>query len=61
MRTLTNAELWTKYAQTLDSVTANREAVIVTRPGRDPVVLVPADEYEALRRAVRHAGPGPTR
>lgn len=41
-----------KYAETLESVVADREEVVITRPGRDPVVIVPLDDYQSLKETV---------
>ncbi|QDQ98481.1 type II toxin-antitoxin system Phd/YefM family antitoxin [Tomitella fengzijianii] len=49
MRTISYSESRARYAETLDSVIDDREEVIVTRAGRDPVVMVALDEYESLK------------
>lgn len=49
MRTMTYTESRAKYAETLNAVVDDREEVIVTRAGRDPVVIVALDEYESLK------------
>ncbi|MHC0429652.1 type II toxin-antitoxin system Phd/YefM family antitoxin [Streptomyces sp. O3] len=49
MRTMTYTESRAKYAETLNSVVDDREEVIVTRAGREPVVIVALDEYESLK------------
>ncbi|MDI3388199.1 type II toxin-antitoxin system prevent-host-death family antitoxin [Streptomyces sp. B-S-A8] len=49
MRTMTYTESRARYAETLDKVVADREEVIVTRAGHDPVVIVALDEYESLK------------
>ena len=49
MRTMTYTESRAKYAETLDAVVDDREEVIVTRAGHDPVVIVALDEYESLK------------
>ncbi len=38
-----------RYAEVLDSVVDDREEVVITRAGHDPVVIVSLDEYEALK------------
>jgi len=38
-----------RYAEVLDSAVDDREVVVVTRSGHDPVVIVSLDEFEALR------------
>jgi antitoxin YefM len=37
------------YAEVLDSVVDDREEVIITRAGHEPVVIVSLDDYESLR------------
>lgn len=49
MRTMTYSESRANYAETLNSVVEDREEVIVTRAGRDPVVIVALDDYQSLR------------
>lgn len=40
-----------RYAETLNSVVNDREEVIITRAGHEPVVMVALDDYESLREA----------
>ncbi|MFE7380629.1 type II toxin-antitoxin system Phd/YefM family antitoxin [Streptomyces zhihengii] len=49
MRTMTYTESRAKYAETLNAVVDDREEVIVTRAGREPVVIVALAEYESLK------------
>jgi antitoxin YefM len=49
MKTMTYSESRAHYASTLDSVLNDREEIIITRAGRDPVVLVALDDYESLK------------
>lgn len=49
MKTITFSESRAKYAQTLDAVVNDREEVVVTRVGHEPVVIVSLDEYESLK------------
>lgn len=49
MKTLTDTEFRARYAETLDAVIGDREEVIVTRAGHEPVVIVALDEYESLK------------
>ncbi|MEV0956618.1 type II toxin-antitoxin system prevent-host-death family antitoxin [Streptomyces sp. NPDC049951] len=49
MRTMTYTESRARYAETLDAVVDDREEVIITRAGHDPVVIVALDEYESLK------------
>ncbi|HEX6197155.1 MAG TPA: type II toxin-antitoxin system prevent-host-death family antitoxin [Jiangellaceae bacterium] len=49
MRTMTYSESRANYAETLNSVVDNREEVVITRAGREPVVIVSLDDYESLK------------
>ncbi|MGH3303769.1 MAG: type II toxin-antitoxin system Phd/YefM family antitoxin [Streptosporangiaceae bacterium] len=49
MKTVTYSESRAHYAETLNAVTDDREEVVVTRAGHDPVVIVALDEYQSLR------------
>ncbi|MFI8597312.1 type II toxin-antitoxin system Phd/YefM family antitoxin [Rothia koreensis] len=49
MRTMSYSESRARYAETLDAVTDDREEVIITRAGHDPVVMVSLDDYESLK------------
>ena len=49
MRTISFSESRANYARTLDSVVDDREEVIVTRSGRESVVIVSLDEYRSLQ------------
>ncbi|OLT25593.1 prevent-host-death protein [Nocardiopsis sp. CNR-923] len=49
MKTMTYSESRANYAATLDSVIDDREEVVITRAGREPVVLVALSEYETLK------------
>ena len=49
MRTMTYTESRAKYAETLSAVMDDREEVVVTRAGHEPVVIVALDEYESLK------------
>jgi len=49
MRTVSYSESRARYAETLNSVTDDREEVIITRAGHEPVVMVALDDYESLR------------
>lgn len=49
MKTMSYTESRAHYAEVLDSVTDNREEVIITRSGREPVVIVSLEDYESLR------------
>ena len=49
MKTMSYSESRARYAEVLDGVTNDREEVIITRAGHDPVVIVSLDDYESLR------------
>lgn len=49
MKTMSYSESRANYASVLDSVLDDREEVVITRAGRDPVVLVALDDYESLK------------
>lgn len=49
MRTMSFTESRANYAKVLDSVTDDREAVVITRAGHEPVVMVSLADYESLR------------
>lgn len=46
---MTYTESRAKYAETLSAVVDDREEVVVTRAGHEPVVIVALDEYESLK------------
>lgn len=45
----TYSESRARYAETLDAVVDDREEVIITRAGHDPVVIVSLANYESLK------------
>lgn len=49
MRTMSYSESRAKYAETLNSVANDREEVVITRPGHEPVVIVSLDDYQSLK------------
>ncbi|MHB1171135.1 MAG: type II toxin-antitoxin system Phd/YefM family antitoxin [Lacisediminihabitans sp.] len=49
MKTMTYSESRANYAATLDAVTDDREEVVITRAGREPVVIVSLEDYESLK------------
>ncbi len=49
MRTMTYSESRANYAATLSAVVDDREEVIITRAGHEPVVIVSLDDYESLK------------
>ncbi len=46
---MTYSESRAKYAETLNSVVDDREEVIITRAGREPVVMIALEDYESLK------------
>lgn len=52
MRTMTYSESRASYAETLNAVVDDREEVVITRAGHDPVVMVALDDYESLKETV---------
>lgn len=49
MKTISYTESRAKYAETLDAVVEDREEIIITRAGHEPVVMVALDDYESLK------------
>lgn len=49
MKTMSYTESRARYAEVLDSVTEDREEVVITRAGHEPVVIVSLADFEALR------------
>lgn len=49
MKTMSYTESRARYAEVLDGVANDREEVIITRSGHDPVVIVSLEDYESLR------------
>jgi antitoxin YefM len=38
-----------RYAEVLDSVVDDREEIVITRAGHEPVVIVSLEDYESLK------------
>lgn len=49
MKTLSYTESRARYAEVLDSVVNDREEVVITRAGHDPVVIISLADFESLR------------
>lgn len=49
MKTLSYTESRARYAEVLDSVVNDREEVVITRAGHEPVVIVSLEDFESLR------------
>lgn len=48
MKTLSYSQSRRNYAATLDAVTDDCEAVLITRAGHEPVVMLSLSDYESL-------------
>ncbi|HPJ20606.1 MAG: type II toxin-antitoxin system prevent-host-death family antitoxin [Actinobacteria bacterium] len=49
MKTMSYTESRARYAEVLDSVVNDREEVVITRAGHEPVVMVSLADFESLR------------
>ncbi len=49
MKTMSYSESRARYAEVLDSVVDDREEIVITRAGREPVVMVSLEDYESLK------------
>jgi antitoxin YefM len=49
MKTLSYSESRAHYAATLDAVIDDREEIVITRAGHEPVVMVALEDYESLK------------
>ena len=49
MKTMSYTESRAHYAEVLDGVINDREEVVITRAGHEPVVIVSLDDFESLR------------
>ncbi|MGL5863319.1 MAG: type II toxin-antitoxin system Phd/YefM family antitoxin [Phycicoccus sp.] len=49
MKTMSYTESRARYAEVLNGVVNDREEVVITRAGHEPVVIVSLDDYESLR------------
>jgi antitoxin YefM len=49
MRIMTYSESRARYAETLNAVSDDREEVVITRAGKDSVVIVSLDDYQSLK------------
>lgn len=49
MKTMSYTESRARYAEVLDGVSNDREEVVITRAGHDPVVIVSLKDYQSLR------------
>lgn len=49
MKTMSYTESRARYAEVLDSVVDDREEVVITRAGHEPVVMISLADFESLR------------
>jgi antitoxin YefM len=49
VKTMSYTESRARYAEVLDSVANDREEVVITRAGHEPVVIVSLEDFESLR------------
>ncbi len=49
MKTMSYSESRANYAAALDAVLDDREEIVITRAGKDAVVMVALDDYESLK------------
>lgn len=49
MKIMSYTESRARYAEVLDGVTNDREEVVITRAGHEPVVIVSLADYESLK------------
>lgn len=49
MKTMSYTESRARYAEVLDGVINDREEVVITRAGHEPVVIVSLEDYESLK------------
>ena len=51
MKTMTYSQSRANYAEMLNAVIDDREEVVITRAGREPVVVVSLEDYQSLKEA----------
>lgn len=49
MRAMSYSESRARYAEVLDSMVNDREEIVITRSGHEPVVVVSLADFESLR------------
>ncbi len=49
MKTMTYSESRAHYAEVLNAVVDDREEIVITRAGREPVVIVSLEDYQSLK------------
>lgn len=51
MKTMSYTDSRARYAEVLDSVIDDREEIVITRVGHEPVVIVSLADFESLRES----------
>jgi len=51
VKTMTYSQSRANYAEMLNAVIDDREEVVITRAGREPVVVVSLEDYQSLKEA----------
>ncbi|MFJ8442373.1 type II toxin-antitoxin system Phd/YefM family antitoxin [Kitasatospora griseola] len=49
MKTMSYSESRARYAEVLNAVVDDREEIVITRAGHEPVVIVSLEDYESLK------------
>ena len=49
MKTMSYSQSRAHYAEVLDSVVDDREEIVITRAGKQPVVIVSLDDYQSMK------------
>lgn len=55
MRSLSSGEARNSFANTLNQVAYASEHVVIQRPGKDPVYMIPAKDYELFLQLLQQA------
>lgn len=55
MRSLSSGEARNHFADTLNQVAYGSEHIAIERPGKDPVYLIPAKDYELFLKLLEQA------
>lgn len=51
MRTVSYSESRANYAEILNAVENDREEIVITRAGHEPVVMIALSEYESMKES----------
>ena len=49
MKTMSYSQSRAHYAEVLDAVVDDREEIVITRAGKQPVVIVSLDDYQSMK------------